>query len=381
MDVTIEQDALVTALAQAVQATESKSTIPILQNVLLRADAPGLQLTGTNLDVEVTVTAEATTNRHGSVTAPMRDLYDIARKTPKGAELNLTYDASEAGARLKIRAGRSSYVLPTLPADDFPTMESISGGTTYTILPSDLARMIDKVRHSVCTDETRFFLNGAHLTHVSEEGSDFLRMVAVNGPTMSLYDIPAPEGSDKAPPVTIYRKTLPIIRQIIDIAQKTISKAGAEVTVSSSKFTLRAGNTYLTSKVVDGSFVDYARVIRHGDGDTIARLKAPELSAAIERAAIATRDKARSLKFVVNSDGLAIRARNNEGGQAESFVDIEHTGSDTETGFNGALISDMASAVGEADMIIHLWSPADPARIHSAEDPGQLMIISPLRLN
>ncbi|HRJ65442.1 MAG TPA: DNA polymerase III subunit beta, partial [Brevundimonas sp.] len=193
MQLTIERSALLKALGHVQSVVERRNTIPILSNVLLSAGHDKLSFAATDLDMEMVDEAEAQVNVEGQITAPAHTLYEIVRKLPDGAEVSLSYNGDDP--RLVVQAGRSKFNLPVLPAGDFPVMSTDTSGTRFTLPKEDLARLIDKTRFAVSTEETRYYLNGLYLHTVAEAGIPLLRAVATDGHRLALAETPAPEGA------------------------------------------------------------------------------------------------------------------------------------------------------------------------------------------
>ncbi len=214
MQLTIERSALLKALGHVQSVVERRNTIPILSNVLLSAGRDKLSFAATDLDMEMVDEAEATVQVEGQITAPAHTLYEIVRKLPDGAEVALTYNGDDP--RLTVQAGRSKFNLPVLPAGDFPVMSTETSGTRFTLMKEDLARLIDKTRFAVSTEETRYYLNGLYLHTVAEAGIPLLRAVATDGHRLALAETPAPEGAAGGPGVIVPRKTIDQVRRLLD---------------------------------------------------------------------------------------------------------------------------------------------------------------------
>jgi len=214
MQLTIERSALLKALGHVQSVVERRNTIPILSNVLLSAGRDRLAFAATDLDMEMVDEAEATVNVEGQITAPAHTLYEIVRKLPEGAEVSLLYSGDDP--RLVVSAGRSRFNLPVLPAGDFPVMSTDSAGASYVMPKEDLARLIDKTRFAVSTEETRYYLNGLYLHTVAEAGVPLLRAVATDGHRLALAETPAPEGAAGGPGVIVPRKAVAEAQKLLD---------------------------------------------------------------------------------------------------------------------------------------------------------------------
>ena len=214
MKLTIDRSDLLRALSHVQSVVERRNTIPILSNVLLSASSGSLQLTATDLDIEAVDAADAQVDQEGGLTAPAQTLFDVVRKLPETAEVQLEFLPDNQ--RLSIQAGRSRFALPTLPAADFQTMNKDEGTVSFSIDVADLKRLIDKTRFAISTEETRYYLNGVYL-HVAEgEDGAKLRAVATDGHRLALSEIDAPQGCEGLPGVIIPRKAVSEIRRLID---------------------------------------------------------------------------------------------------------------------------------------------------------------------
>lgn len=375
MHVTIERDALLTALTAVSAVVETRNTIPILSNILLKAEGAQIILTGTDLDIEISATVAAHIRDFGALTVSARTLVDIARNAPARAEISLSLDPTK-DVRVKVKAGRSNFSLPFLPAGDFPAFAQDQKICGMSLLPSELVGMIDTIRHAMAQDETRYYLNGAFLHPHNEDGSDYLRLVATDGQRIAMIERPAAEDATGFPAVTVPRKTVNLIRQII--ADK---KSEITLRVGKARIELEAGDIHLRSKVIYGHFPDYQRFMPRDKAPISAKIRARDLTAAMDAAAIVSTDKVRSLKFSFETSGeLRISARNMEAGEAESVVDVAMTGDGLTAGFNGKYVADAAAAIKGPDLEFDLWADNQAARIRDPQDPCATFVVMPLRV-
>ncbi|MDB5452600.1 MAG: polymerase subunit beta, partial [Caulobacteraceae bacterium] len=283
MKLTIERAALLKALGHVQSVVERRNTIPILSNVLLSADGDRVGLSATDLDMEIVDASVANVEGAGQITAPAHTLYEIVRKLPEGADVSLTFNGDDP--RLTVSAGRSRFNLPVLPAGDFPIMSSDGLSGAIEIDTGDLIRLIDKTRFAISTEETRYYLNGLYLHVVTEGGKVMLRAVATDGHRLALAEMPAPEGAAGAPGVIIPRKTIQEIRRLLDDAGE-----GVQMQVSPQKVRFEFGAAALTSKVIDGSFPDYVRVIPK-DNQKVLRVDNALFAQAVDRVATISAEK------------------------------------------------------------------------------------------
>jgi DNA polymerase-3 subunit beta len=351
---------------------ERRNTIPILSNVLLSADRRGLSFAATDLDMEMMDATEAVVNTQGQITAPAHTLYEIVRKLPDGADVELRYTGDDP--RLSVSAGRSRFALPVLPAGDFPVMSSEGLSVRYSLMKEDLARLIDKTRFAISTEETRYYLNGLYLHVVSEGGEARLRAVATDGHRLALAETAAPEGSVGGPGVIIPRKTVDQVRRLLDDGSGPV-----EVQVSQAKVRFEFGRASLTSKVIDGSFPDYGRVIPK-DNDRILNVDNAVFSAAVDRVSTISAEKSRSVKLAVEPGRVVLTVRNMEAGQAVEEVEVDYDAESFEIGFNARYLLDVAGQIGGDTAEFRFADPASPTLVLDPTDPGVQYVLMPLRV-
>ena len=254
MKLSIERGTLLKALAQAQSVVERRNTIPILANVLIEAEGAQVSFRATDLDTEVVDRAAAMVERAGATTVSAVMLHEIVRKLPDGALVNLTEDA--ASGRLAITAGRSSFNLATLPREDFPVMASSEYSSNFSAPAAVLRRLFDKAKFAISTEETRYYLNGVYMHTANGDTGHVLRCVATDGHRLARIDAPLPEGAAGMPGVIVPRKTVNELRKLLDDDEAQIA-----VSVSETKVRFATPAIMLTSKVIDGTFPDYTRVI------------------------------------------------------------------------------------------------------------------------
>src|SRR5215510_7647408 len=258
MKVTVERAALLKSLGHVHRVVERRNTIPILANVLIKADNSKLAFKATDLDLEVTEAIAAEVGPAGSTTVPAHMFYDIVRKLPEGTQILL--EASGDRATLALRAGRSRFSLQTLPESDFPDLAAGEMTHKFSLAAKDLKRLIDKTQFAISTEETRYYLNGIYLHTAGDGQASALRAVATDGHRLAQIDLAAPQGAAGMPGVIVPRKTVGEVQRLIEDGEVQI---GIELSPTKVRFTL--GDVVLTSKLIDGTFPDYARVIPLGN--------------------------------------------------------------------------------------------------------------------
>ncbi|HVN02242.1 MAG TPA: DNA polymerase III subunit beta [Caulobacteraceae bacterium] len=377
MKLTIERAALLKALGHVQSVVERRNTIPILSNVLLSANQGQVAFSATDLDMEIADSSPAQVEGTGQITAPAHTLYEIVRKLPEGADVSLSYTGEDP--RLQVQAGRSRFNLPVLPAGDFPVMSSEGLSDAHAIDTTDLIRLIDKTRFAISTEETRYYLNGLYLHAVVEDGEQKLRAVATDGRRLALAEMPAPEGFSGAPGVIIPRKTINEARRLMDDAGETISLA-----VSSQKVRFGFDHASMTSKVIDGSFPPYERVIPR-ENRRVLTLDNALFAAAVDRVATISTEQSRAVRLSVESGRITLTVRNMDAGQAVEEVEVDYDGEPFEIGFNARYILDVTSQIGgeiaEFRFAEHGGGATvlDPTLVLDPTDAGVQYVLMPLR--
>ncbi len=392
MKLTIERAALLKALSHVQSVVERRNTIPILSNVLVSADGHGVSFSATDLDMEIVDEARGRVTGEGQITAPAQTLYEIVRKLPDGADVELKFAGEDP--RLSVTAGRSRFNLPVLPSGDFPQMSGDGLSGKLTVEADDLARLIDKTRFAISTEETRYYLNGLYLHTVVVDGQTRLRCVATDGHRLALAEMPAPEGAAGLPGVIVPRKTIAEARRLLDDAGEVV-----ELQISSAKvrFQFAAGGkgpgagaaaddgaeplrgAALTSKVIDGAFPDYVRVIPR-DNHKIVKVDARVFAAAVDRVATISAEKSRSVKLAIETGKLTLTVRNMEAGQAVEELEIDYEGDSFEIGFNARYLLDVCGQIGAPEMELRFADPASPTLVLDPGDAGVQYVLMPLRV-
>jgi len=377
MKLTIERAVLLKALGHVQSVVERRNTIPILSNVLLSADADGLAFSATDLDMEIADSVSAHVESPGQITAPAHTLYEIVRKLPEGADVSLSFTGDDP--RLTVQAGRYRVNLPVLPAGDFPIMSSDGLTGPITVDTGDLIRLIDKTRFAISTEETRYYLTGIYLHTVVDAGRTLLRAVATDGHRLALAEMPAPEGAAGAAGVIVPRKTIQEARRLLDDAGETIA-----LHLNAQKIRFELGRASLTSKVIDGSFPDYTRVIPR-ENHRVMTVDNALFAAAVDRVATISSEKSRSVKLSVESGRVVLTVRNMETGQAVEELEVDYDGEPFEIGFNARYLMDVTAQIGGETAEFRFADRAaaatmlDPVLVLDPTDVGVQYVLMPLR--
>jgi DNA polymerase-3 subunit beta len=353
-------------------AVERRNTIPILSNVLLSAERDRLIFSATDLDMEIVDEAPAQVDQPGQITAPAHTLYEIVRKLPEGADVSLAFTGEDP--RLTVQAGRSRFNLPVLPAGDFPVMSSEGLSTSVGIDVTDLIRLIDKTRFAISAEETRYYLNGMYLHTVIEDGSQKLRAVATDGSRLALAEMPAPEGAANLPGVIVPRKTVGEARRLLEDAGETV-----ELQISPQKTRFAFNGAALTSKVIDGNFPDYGRVIPKDNSRSVI-VDAKLFAKAIDRVATISAEKSRSVRLAFESGRVVMTVRNMEAGQAVEELEIDYDGDAFELSFNARFLLDITDQISGETAELRFGGPNDPALVLDPADGLVQYILMPLRV-
>lgn len=377
MKLTIERATLLRALGHVQSVVERRNTIPILSNVLLSASHDQVVFSATDLDMEITDASPAVVEAAGQVTAPAHMLHEIARELPEGAEVSLSYTADDP--RLEIRAGRSHFNLPVLPAGDFPTVSTDGLSVPLGIDTEDLIRLIDKTRFAISTQETRYYLNGLYLHVVVEDGAEKLRAVGTDGLRLALAEMPAPAGFSGAPGVIIPRKAIHEARRLMDDAGETTT-----LSLSPRKVCFGCGSATLISKVIDGTFPRYQQVIPR-DNWRVMTLDNAVFAAAVRRVATVSTDQTRAVQLAIESGRMTLNVRNIDAGQAAEELEVDYDGEPFAVGFNARYVLDVTSQIGgeiaEFRFAEHAGAAptVDPTLVLDPTDGGVQYVLVPLR--
>jgi len=372
MKLTIDRSDLLRALSHVQSVVERRNTIPILSNVLLSAGPGALTLTATDLDIEAVDAADASVDQEGGLTAPAQTLFDVVRKLPDSADVQLEF--LPENQRLSIQAGRSRFALPTLPASDFQTMTKDEGSVQFSLDANDLKRLIDKTRFAISTEETRYYLNGVYLHIAETDGAKKLRAVATDGHRLALSEIDAPAGSESLAGVIIPRKAVAEVRRLIDGFDGEI-----KISASEAKIVFTAGRAILTTKLIDGSFPDYARVIPQNNDKTM-KVENVALEKAVDRVATVSAERSRSVKLSLESDKVVLTVNHAETGHGVEEVEAEYSGEPMEIGFNARYLLDVFQQIDGDVILFDFNDPAAPALVRDPADEASRYVLMPLRV-
>ena len=372
MKLTIERAALLRSLNHVQSVVERRNTIPILSNVYLDAADGRLGLAATDMDLTIVESVEADIATDGSTTAPAHTLYDIVRKLPEGAQVEL--DATGETDQLRLKAGRSRFTLQTLPTEDFPQMTSDDLPHRFVLSAADLRAMIDRTRFAISTEETRYYLNGIYLHMLEADGAEVLRAVATDGHRLARVELPLPDGAAGIPGIIVPRKTVNELRKLIDETSEVV-----ELALSDSKIRFAFDDVTLTSKLIDGTFPDYDRVIPTGN-DKSLEVDCQYFSAAVDRVATISTEKSRAVKLAVADGNVTLTASSPDSGTATEEIEVDYQQDAIEIGFNARYLLDIAQQIEGETAKFSMADAASPTIIRDSDDPSALYVLMPMRV-
>ncbi len=372
MKATIERATLLKGLSHVQSVVERRNTIPILSNVLIEATAEGtLKLMATDLDLQINESIAAAVDQPGATTVSAHTLFDIARKLPEGSQVQLA--ASEG--RMSIVAGRARFSLGTLPRDDFPVIAEGELPTQFELPAETLKQIIDKTRFAISTEETRYYLNGIFL-HVAdgESSNPVLKAAATDGHRLARVTLPRPEGAESMPDVIVPRKCIGELRKLLDEVDGSVG-----VSLSPTKIRFDLGQAILTSKLIDGTFPDYSRVIPTGN-DKILKIDPKSFMEGVDRVSTIATEKTRAVKMALDRDKITLSVTSPENGTAAEEVPGDYVALPFEIGFNSRYLMDILAQI-DGDMVeVHLADAAAPTLIRENDKSPALYVLMPMRV-
>lgn len=372
MKFTIERADLLRSLGHVQSVVERRNTIPILANVRLTAADGSLTLATTDMDIEINENVVADVSIPGSTTAPATTLHDIIRKIPDNTSVEIALD--ESGAMMTVKAGRSTFKLSCLPVADFPEIGANDLDHSFEIPAADLRTIIDRTRFAMSTEETRYYLNGIYIHAAERDGVNVLRVVATDGHRLARYEMPLPAGAENIPGVIIPRKTVMEVRKLVDEAADTI-----RMELSENKVRFSFDTIILTSKLIDGTFPDYQKVIPEGN-DKIVELDPKLFSGAIDRVSTISAEKTRAIKLTINGKTMTLAAQSPDAGSATEDIEVSNEDAMLEIGFNSKYLLDITHQMDDGGCRMTLADSGSPTIIESTNDTSSLYVLMPLRV-
>jgi DNA polymerase-3 subunit beta len=372
MKVTVERAQLLKSLGHVHRVVERRNTIPILANVLIRAEKSALNLKATDLDLEVIESISSEVSPGGATTVPAHMFYEIVRKLPEGSQVVL--EASGDRAVLAIRAGRSRFTLQTLPESDFPDLAAGDMTHKFTLAAGDLKKLIDKTQFAISTEETRYYLNGIYLHTVGSGKATTLRAVATDGHRLAQAELPLPAGAAGMPGIIVPRKT---VNEVLRLTEDNDAEIAIEL--SSSKIRFAIGDVVLTSKLIDGTFPDYVRVIPTGNDKELVVDK-KDFEAAVDRVSTVSSERGRAVKLSLSGGRLVLSVTNPDSGSATEELEVEYDADPIDIGFNSRYLLDIAAQLEGEVAVLKLADPGSPTLIQDKDAKGALYVLMPMRV-
>jgi DNA polymerase-3 subunit beta len=370
MKATIERATLLKALGHVQSVVERRNTIPILSNVLIEATAEGtLRLMATDLDLQIVEQVAAAVDQPGAITVSAHTLFDIARKLPEGSQVQL----AAADGKMLVAAGRARFNLQTLPKDDFPMIAEGELPTRFELPAETLKQLIDKTRFAISTEETRYYLNGIFF-HVQDEGSPVLKAAATDGHRLARVTIARPDGAEGMPDIIIPRKCVGELRKLLDEVDGSV-----DISLSATKIRFGLGTAILTSKLIDGTFPDYNRVIPTGN-DKLLRLDPKSFMEGVDRVATIASEKTRAVKMALDRDKITLSVTSPENGTAAEDVPGDYNSPGFEIGFNARYLLDILGQIDGDTVEVHLADAAAPTLIRENDKAAALYVLMPMRV-
>ena len=374
MKLIVERAALLKALIHVQSVFERRTTIPILSNVLLRAETGRLALSATDMDLELIERISGQIEREGRTTAPAHTLYDIVRKLREGAQIEI--EASGERNTMVLRSGRSIFTLQCLPPEDYPVMASGELPHSFALPASELRTLIDRTRFAISTEETRYYLNGIYLHATKNDEVPVVRAVATDGHRLARVEMVLPEGAAGMPGIIIPRKTIAELRKLAEEGEEEV-----QIALSETKIRFVVGEATLTSKLIDGTFPDYDRVIPANNDKTL-EVDCKSFAEAVDRVSTISTEKSRAVKLTIENGNLKVLATSPENGSAEEELEARYFASPLEIGFNSRYLLDIAEQIAGEGVQFKLSDAGSPAIVRDSADTSEsaLYVLMPMRV-
>jgi len=375
MEFKINSTDLLKALSHIHGIVEVRHTLPILSNIILEAKDDKLILSSTNLDIYCSDKIKAEVLQSGEVSVSAVTFFEIIKRLPSGSEVLMIMEEGENEIRLT--CGRSKFNLSTLKTDDFPIISDSDLSTNFVLSADELIRIIDKTKFAVSNEETRYYLNGIFLHKAERNSIQFLRAVATDGHRLAQYDIPLPQGAEDITGIIIPKKTIYELRKVLDDANGDVS-----VSLNENKIKFSFNDLKVVSKVIDGTFPDYTKVIPQKN-DKNFKTNNSELKDAIDRvSAVAANEesKSKAIKFCIENNSLSLSVESQSKGSANEMIDVNYSGDKVDIGFNSKYIIDICNEVDGDEISISLSDSISPAIILDKTDENLFFVLMPMRI-
>lgn len=385
--ITVERDVLAKALPRVARVVERRNTIPILSNIMLTTSAMDgtLRIYGTDLDLGVTVTIAAESSDDFTTTVPAQMLSDIVKKMPEGSQLKL--EQSDDKRQLIVKAGRSAFKMLSLPSEDYPQVDTATPYTVKTYVDAGiLASLLKRVEFAISTEETRYYLNGVFTEYKVENKRPMLRMVATDGHRLAMAQCDAMEGIEDLgkikPGIIIPRKTVAIIIKMLEdaLGEKKVEDKRFSFQMSDTKVRLEWNDTTIWSKLIDGTFPPYERVIPQAN-NIAAVVGRHDLAEASELVTTIASERGRAVKLTFKEPGIIeLEVNNPDTGQANDELSCQYSGPEMAIGFNSRYLADAMKVIEGKSAVINLLDAGSPALIRGEGILDHLVVLMPMRI-
>src|ERR1700757_870526 len=372
MKLTIERAAFLKALGHVQSVVERRTTIPILSNVLLRAEPGRLALSATDMDLEIVERVAAQIEQEGRTTAPAHTLYDIVRKLRDGAQIEI--ETSGERNAMVLRSGRSMFTLPCPPPEDYPLMAGGELPYNFSLSATELRTLIDRTRFAISTEETRYYLNGIYLHATKADEVPVIRAVATDGHRLPPMEMGLPAGAPGMPGTIVPRKTVLELRKLVEESDDEV-----QIGLSETKIRLAIGEAALTSKLIDGTFPDYDRVIP-SNNDKVLEVECKSFAEAVDRVSTISTEKSRAVKLAVESGSLIVSATSPENGTAVEELEVRYAASPLEIGFNSRYLLDITEQIEGEGVQFVMSDAGSPTLVRDSADASALYVLMPMRV-
>ena len=377
MRLLIERSQLFAALSHVASVVERRTTIPILSNVLLRATAEGaISLKGTDLEREVLESVHGDVTQAGAVTIQAHLLHDIVRKLADGAQITL--ESAGAGERMQLVCGHARFQLPALAADEFPDIGAGEMPHEFELPAHELKRLIEKARFAISTEETRYYLNGIYLHTAQSSGKTVLRAVATDGHRLAQIETDAPAGATGMPGVIVPRKTVNEVHKLLEGVDGDVRVCLSNTRI---QFSIAKGQYHvvMTSKLIDGTFPDYQRVIPQAN-NKVMMVGNAEFANAVDRVATVSSERGRAVKLAIEQGKLVLSVTNPDGGSATEEIPVDYDADKLEIGFNARYLLDITAQLESSTVKLFLSDAGSPTTVRDESDEGALYVLMPMRV-
>lgn len=373
MKLVVDRGQLLKSLGYVHSVVERRGTIPILANVKIEAASGAMELMATDMDIAEMDSTPAEVEQSGGVTVPAQMLYEIVRKLPDGSQVRLVKNSNSS--QIDISAGSAQFVLPTMPIEEYPAIAEGDLPNSFVLAATECRELLEKTRYAVAQDETRYYLNGVYLHAAMDGENQVLRAVATDGHRLAQMQVACPAGASDMPGVILPRKT---VNEIISLMDQGATEV--KISLSSHKIKVVAGTAVVISKLIDGSFPDYTRVIPAGNTIRV-EVNAKAFSRSVDRVAVVSSERARGVRLTIQDGRMVLSASGQDQGTAQEELDVACSTTEIlEAGFNHRYLLDALSSVAGEKACLLMADANSPTIIRDTGNPNLLAVIMPMRV-